>query len=236
MDGWLERAVGPRAPGLTLVWLEVLVGLALVATVLHFRRAKGTPGELRAVRTYFAAWAVLLLGVPAATVALTAPEPLAVFAACGWTLGRTGLGLPLLLAGLPVAAGLAVLSSRDASMRTMYPLAREALRDTRTFIGYELSYAFFYYLPWESVFRGVLFLPLVPAIGLWPALALQAALSTLLHLGHPLPEVLAAGGGGLALGLLAYVTGSFLYPLILHATAGIVNDTSIFLARKRARA
>jgi membrane protease YdiL (CAAX protease family) len=235
MAGWLERAAGPHGPALALVWLEVLIGLALVATVLHFRRAKGTPGELRAVRVYFAAWAVLLLGVPAATLALTAAEPLAVFAAAGWTFGRTGLGLPLLLAGLPVAAWLAVLSSRDPAMSSMYPLAREALRDARTFAGYELAYALFYYLPWEWVFRGVLFLPLVPAIGLWPALALQTALSTLLHLGHPLPEVLAAAGAGLAFGLVAYGTGSFLYPLVLHATAGIVNDTSVFVARKRAR-
>jgi membrane protease YdiL (CAAX protease family) len=235
MGGWIERAVGPAGPTLALVWLEVLAGLILVATVLHFRRAKGTPGELRAVRVYFAAWAVLLLGVPTATIALKAAKPLAIFAAAGWTPGRAGLGLAITLITLPVAAGLAVLSSRDPAMRTMYPLAKAVLADGRAFAVYEASYFFLYYLPWESVFRGVLFLPLVPAIGLVPALVLQTALSTLLHLGHPLPEVLAAAVAGLAFGLIAYATGSFLYPLVIHATAGIANDTSIFLDRRRGR-
>jgi len=235
MAGWLERAAGPGGLSLVLVWLEVLAGLALVGTVLHFRRAKGTPGELRAVRAYFAAWAALLLGVPAATIALTAPDPLALFAAAGWTPGRAGLGLAIALLGLPVSTVLAVLSSRDPAMRSMYPLAKEVLADGRAFAAYEVSYFFLYYLPWESVFRGVLFLPLVPVIGLGPALLLQASLSTLLHLGHPLPEILAAAGAGLAFGLIAYMTGSFLYPLVLHAAAGIVNDTSIFLDRRRGR-
>jgi membrane protease YdiL (CAAX protease family) len=235
MAGWLERVAGPGGLSLALVWLEVLAGLGLVGTVLHFRRAKGTAGELRAVRIYFAAWAVLLLAVPAATIALTSAKPLALFAAAGWTPGRAGLGLAIALVGLPVTAVLAVLSSRDPAMRTMYPLAKAVLADGRTFAAYEASYFFMYYLPWESVFRGVLFLPLVPAIGLVPALVLQTALSTLLHLGHPLPEILAAAGAGLAFGLMAYGTGSFFYPLAIHATAGIVNDTSIFLGRRRRR-
>jgi len=110
------------------------------------------------------------------------------------------------------------------------------LTDGRTFAAYELSYLFLYYLPWESVFRGVLFLPLVPAIGLLPALALQTIVSTFLHIGHPDPEVLAAAAAGLAFGLIAYYTGSFLYPLVIHATSGIALDTFIFLRRRRGRA
>jgi membrane protease YdiL (CAAX protease family) len=235
MAGWLERAAGPGGLSLALVWLEVLAGLILVGTVLHFRRAKGTAGELKAVRTYFAAWAVLLLAVPAITIALTSAKPLALFAAAGWTPGRAGLGLTIAILGLPVAAVLAVLSSRDPDMRRMYPLAKAVLADGRTFAAYEVCYFFMYYLPWESVFRGVLFLPLVPVIGLVPALVLQAAVSTLLHLGHPWPEFLAAAVAGLAFGLIAYATGSFFYPLVLHAAAGIVNDTSIFLDRRRGR-
>ena len=233
MAGWLEQAAGPGGVRLDLVYLEIAVGLALVATVLHFRRRKGTPGELKAVRTYFAAWAVLLLGGPCAIIALTAARPLDAFASFGWTFGRVGLGLGLILVGLPVALRLGFLSSRDAAMRTMYPLARAAFADVPTLVRYELAYFFLYYLPWESVFRGVLLLPLVPAIGLVPALAVQTVLTTLLHLGHPGPEIRAAAGAGLALGLVAYFTGSFVYPLIIHSASGISLDIFSFVRDRR---
>ena len=81
----------------------------------------------------------------------------------------------------------------------------------------------------------ILLLPLVPALGLAPALFLQTVLSTLLHIGHPLPEIVAAAGAGLAFGLIAYGTGSFFYPFVLHAAAGIADDTFIFLGRRRGR-
>jgi membrane protease YdiL (CAAX protease family) len=115
----------------------------------------------------------------------------------------------------------------------MYPFAKAACASARTFAGYELASLFLYYLPWESVFRGVLFLPLVPAIGLIPALAIQTVVSTLLHFGHPNTEVFAAAGAGLLFGAIAYATGSFLYPLILHAATGIATDTFIFLRHDR---
>lgn len=235
MAGWLERAAGPGGFRPDLVYLEIAVGLVLVATVLHFRRRKGTPGELKAVRTYFAAWAVLLLAVPGATIALTAVRPLEAFASCGWTFGRVGLGVVCALVGLPIALRLGLLSSRDAAMRTMYPLARAAFADVPSFVRYELAYFFLYYLPWESVFRGVLFLPLVPAIGLLPALAVQTGLTTLLHAGHPGAEVRAAAGAGLSLGLVAYFTGSFVYPLIVHAASGISLDIFSFVRERRTR-
>ncbi len=115
----------------------------------------------------------------------------------------------------------------------MYPFAKAACAGARTFAGYELTYLFLYYLPWESVFRGVLFLPLIPIVGLIPALAVQTAISTLLHIGHPDAEVYAAAGAGLVFGLIAYATGSFLYTFILHAATGIATDTFLFLGRRR---
>jgi membrane protease YdiL (CAAX protease family) len=234
--GWLERASGPVG-SLAPVYLELVVALALLATVLHFRRRRETPAmEIKAVRAYFAACASLLLVLPWLIVFLTEAHPLEILVSFGWTLGKAGLGAVLTLTFLPVAVWLGYLSSRNTDMRRMYPLAKAALTDGRTFAAYELSYLFLYYLPWESVFRGVLFLPLVPAIGLLPALALQTIVSTFLHIGHPDPEVLAAAAAGLAFGLIAYYTGSFLYPLVIHATSGIALDTFIFLRRRRGRA
>lgn len=233
MAGWLERAAGPGGPILALVYAEIAIGLALLISVLHFRRLRLKRDELRAVRLYFTAFFALLLALPCFSVILAAGRPLQTLASFGWSLGRTGLGAPLTLAGLGLAVLAGSIGSRDPEMRKMYPFAKAACADVRTFAAYELSYVVLYYLPWESVFRGALFLPLVPAIGLVPALAVQTVLSTLLHAGHPDREIFAAAAAGPALGLIAHATGSFVYPFVIHAAAGIATDTFLFRRARR---
>jgi membrane protease YdiL (CAAX protease family) len=189
--------------------------------------------ERAAVRRYFVAFFVLLLALPCGVAILASPRPGETLEAIGWTFGRKELGLILTLAGLPLAVLSGFLGSRDRNLRRFYPLAKAAFANARTFAGYEISYVILYYLPYEFVFRGVLFLPLVPAIGLAPALAVQVTASTLLHIGHPASEVIAAIVGGLVFGLIAYFTGSFFYTLVLHAITGISTDTFLFLRRRR---
>jgi len=232
--GWLERAAGPGGPSMALIYLELAVAFTLLTTVLHFRRHRETSLELKAVRRYFLAFFSLVLVLPIAIILLTAARPLETLSSFGWTFGRAGLGAALTLAGLPVAILAGFIGSRNPALQKMYPFAKAACADGPKFAGYELSYLVLYYLPWESAFRGVLFLPLVPAIGLVPALALQTTVSTLLHIGHPHSEVIAAAGAGVAFGLIAYFTGSFFCPLVLHASTGIVTDTLLFLRRRKA--
>ena len=233
MGGWIERAAGPGGPALALSGLGLVLAFTLLTTVLHFRRLRERMEELQAVRLYFLAFFLLLLALPCLIILLTPGRPLETLAACGWSFGRAGLGAALALAGLPLAILAGFIGSRDRSMQKMYPFAKAACADARTFAGYELSYFAYYYLPWESVFRGLLFLPLAPAIGLVPALAVQTIISTLLHIGHPDSEVFAAAGAGLVFGLVAYVTGSFFYPLVLHAATGISTDTFLFVRRRK---
>ncbi len=236
MADWLERAAGPGGITLSLVYLELVLAVTLLTSVLHFRRLKETRGELGAVRAYFLAVFGLFLVLPGALTFLTSARPLETLAGFGWTLGRFGLGLKLTLALLPLAGLSALSGSRDPGLRRMYPLAKEACSGTARFAGYEASYVLFYYLPWESVFRGVLFFPLVPAIGLIPALAVQTAGATLMHIGHPDKEVFAAAVSGPCFGLVAYITGSFFYPLVLHAAAGVVTDSLACRRLRRERA
>jgi membrane protease YdiL (CAAX protease family) len=233
--GWFERAAGPGGPVLAIVYLEIGLALSLLITVLNFRSLRKTHDEIKAVRMYFLAFFVLLLVLPAALTLLAAERPWETFSSFGWTFGRAGLGAALTLAALPLALLAGFIGSRDPELQKMYPFAKAACADARTFAGYELSYLTLYYLPWESVFRGVLFLPLIPAIGLVPALALQTIVSTLLHIGHPDSEIFAAAAAGLVFGLIAYYTGSFFYPLVLHASTGIATDTFIFSRRRKAR-
>jgi membrane protease YdiL (CAAX protease family) len=233
MATWLDRAAGPGGLPLAFVYLELILALTLLATGLHFRALRKMRDELAAVRVYFLAFFILLLAVPCFLVFLTSSGPWAVLASFGWTFGRAGLGFALAGAGLPLAVLAGVIGSRDPEMQKMYPFAKAAGGSVRIFVGYELSYLFLYYLPWEFVFRGVLFLPLVPAVGLVPALAIQTVISTLLHIGHPDTEIFAAAGAGLVFGAIAYATGSFLYTFILHAATGIATDTFLFLRRRR---
>ena len=234
MANWFEKAAGPSVP-LALVYLELAISLTFLATVVHFRSLRRTRDELAAVRLYFIAFFALLLAVPCFIVFLTSSGPWPALASFGWTFGRTGLGFALAGAGLPLAVLAGFIGSHDPQMIKMYPFAKAACADARTFAGYELSYLFLYYLPWEFVFRGVLFLPLVPVLGLLPALAIQTAISTLLHIGHPDTEVFAAAVAGLVFGAIAYATGSFLYTFILHAATGIATDTFLFLRRGSGR-
>lgn len=233
MAAWLERAIGPGGFSLALVYLELVIALTLLKTSLHFRALRKTRDEFAAVRSYFLAFFVLLLAVPCLLTALASSEPGATLASFGWTFGRAGRGLMMTAIGLPLAVLAGFIASRNPEMQKMYPFAKAACANARTFAGYELAYLLLYYLPWESVFRGVLFLPLVPAVGFFPALAIQTVVSTLLHIGHPDTEVFAAAGAGLLFGAIAYATGSFLYPLILHAATGIATDTFLFLRRGR---
>ena len=233
MATWLERAAGPGGLPLALVYLELILALTLLTTGLHFRALRKTRDELTAVRGYFLAFFILLLAVPCLLIVWTASEPRTMLASFGWTFGRAGRGFALAAIGLPVAILAGFIGSRDPEMRKKYPFAKAACANARTFAGYELTYLFLYYLPWEFVFRGVLFLPLVPTVGLIPALAVQTAISTLLHIGHPDAEVFAAAGAGLVFGLIAWATGSFFYTFILHAATGIATDTFLFLGRRR---
>jgi len=230
--GWLENGAGLTGP-LRLIYPELALAFTLLVTVLHFRGLRRTRGELAAVRLYFVSFFALALAAPLLIAALTAPDLRAALAGWGWTFGRAGRGLALTAVGLPLAVLSGFIGSRDPEMRKTYPFAKGACAGVRTFVGYELSYILLYYVSWESVFRGVLFLPLVPVLGLIPALAVQTTVSTLLHIGHPDTEVFAAAAAGVVFGLVAWATGSFLYPLVLHAATGVATDTFLFLRRDR---
>lgn len=234
MSAWLEKSAGPDLP-LALVYLELALALTLLATVLHFRHARKARAELAAVRLYFASFFGLGLLAPGLIVALTSAEPLALLASWGWTFGQSGPGLMIVAAGLPLAVLASAVGSRDPEMIRMYPFAKDAYSSMRTFLVYQASYVLLYYLPWEFIFRGVLFLPLVPAIGLLPALAVQTLISTLFHIGHPDSEVFAAAGAGLLFGAIAWLTGSFFYTFVLHAAAGVATDTFLYRRRRSER-
>ncbi|MCX6556432.1 MAG: CPBP family intramembrane metalloprotease [Candidatus Aminicenantes bacterium] len=224
-------------PGLTRALLYPYLALAftLMATVFHHRRLRRHRDELNAVLLYFAAFFLFFLAAPVALIMLTAADPAAFLRSLGLTLGRSGRGLALSAAAVPVCLVAAFIGSRDPAMREQYPFAKTACRTPAVFAAYEAAYLVFYYLPWEFLYRGLLFLALLPTLGLAPALALQAIISTLHHFGHPDSEIWAACGSSFIFGLVAWMTGSFLYTVFIHALVGIANDTFLYRRWHRTR-
>jgi membrane protease YdiL (CAAX protease family) len=218
-----------------LLYPYLAVAFTLMVTVFHHRRLRRRRDELNAVLLYFAAFFLFFLAVPVILIVLSAADPAVFLQALGLTIGRSGRGLAFAAAAVPVCLVAAFIGSRDPAMREQYPFAKAACRTPATFAAYEAAYLIFYYLPWEFLYRGLLFLALLPALGLAPALALQAIISTLHHFGHPDTEIWAACGSSFIFGLVAWMTGSFLYTVFIHALVGIANDTFLYRRWHRPR-
>ena len=186
------------------------------------------------MRLYFLACFALLLAPPCLIILVTAARPLEALASFGWTFGRAGLGAALTLCGLPLAILAGFIGSRDPALQKMYPFAKTACADRRAFAGYELSTSSSITCrgnPSSGVSSSC---PSSPAIGLIPALAVQTVISTLLHIGHPDSGDLRGRRGRIGLRPDRVFTGSFVYPLILHASAGVSTDTFLFLRSRKA--
>lgn len=197
-------------------------------TLLHYRRLLRKQDDFRAFLVYFFTFFFLFLVIPGVIILVFSPEPLLFLREAGLSLGRAGRGGVILIAGIPLAVLSGHIGSRDERLRRFYPFSKTACRSARAFIAFETAYVLLYYVTWEFLYRGILLFPLIPAVGLAPAIAVQTAVSTLHHLGHPPSEIFAALAAGIIFGLIAYFTGSFVYTLVLHAVTGVSTDTFIY--------
>lgn len=79
-------------------------------------------------------------------------------------------------------------------------------------------------LGYEYLFRGLLFFPALEIMGLWPAIGLNIALYSLVHIPKGIQEVLGALPFGVILCLAAYDTGSFWIAFIAHGAQAVINE------------
>lgn len=219
----------------TLLYPYLALAFTLMVTVFHHRRLRRRHNELAAFLLYFVFFFLFFMALPVALILLSAADPAAFLRSLGLTVGRSGRGLVLAAAAVPVCFLAAIVGSRDPAMREQYPFAKAACRTPGVFAAYEAAYLVLYYLPWEFLYRGLLFLALLPVLGLAPALALQAIISTIHHFGHPDTEIWAALAAGFIFGLVAFFTGSFLYTVFIHALVGIANDSLLYWRWHRPR-
>jgi membrane protease YdiL (CAAX protease family) len=230
--GGLRRLLEPLERASWRELASVFGGLALTTVYLYqghasfFARELGAPftgspyAEWLARGWQFGAAFVLLGLLPALWLRLGQRRPLA---DGGLRIGDWRAGLAL--AGV-AAAALAVplyLNAGSPEFQAEYPLAKIAGRSAATFALYEATYLV-YYLGWEFFFRGFWQLGLERALGAVGAMALQSGVSTVMHIGKPEGETLAAIVAGAGFGLIALRTRSVLYPILIHWYVGVATD------------
>ena len=201
---------------------------ALLFSFLHYRNLLRKLDDLRAFMVYFAAVFSLFLIIPCLIVLLFSPDAALFLKGAGVSLGNWKKGLLISAPGAPIAILSGFIGSRDSEISRFYPFSKTACRGPETFLAFEAAYLLLYYVAWEFLYRGILFFPLIPAVGLIPALSIQTIISTLHHCGHPRSEIFAALAAGYIFGLIAYSTGSLVYPIFLHALTGISTDLFIY--------
>jgi membrane protease YdiL (CAAX protease family) len=69
---------------------------------------------------------------------------------------------------------------------------------------------------WEFMWRGFVLFGLAQVLGPGPAIWLQAVPFAFMHLGKPEIEAITTIFGGAAFGFVAWQSGSFLYPFLIH--------------------
>ena len=128
----------------------------------------------------------------------------------GFQLGNWRAGLLWTIAG---CAGMAVVLwfvARTPSMQSYY----EAKAPENT--AYLIYITAVDLLGWEFIWRGFLLFGMAAVLGPGPAIWLQAVPFAFMHLGKPEIETITTIFGGAALGFVAWQSGSFLYPFLIH--------------------
>jgi membrane protease YdiL (CAAX protease family) len=109
-----------------------------------------------------------------------------------------------------------------------YPLWKSAGESVGNYLLW-ISLYLFYYVGWEFFFRGFMQFALVGRLAPFYIIMIQTLPSTIIHIGKPEGETMAAIAGGLIFGAVALRTRSILYPLLVHWYLGALTELFCFL-------
>jgi membrane protease YdiL (CAAX protease family) len=103
--------------------------------------------------------------------------------------------------------------------------------------GWNLSIVFINMISWslylmayEFLFRGILLFGLIKPFGIWPAIAINVALYSLVHFPKGIRETLGAIPLGFVLSILTVQTGTIWIAIIVHIGMALSNDYFSFKA------
>ncbi|MFN2187340.1 MAG: lysostaphin resistance A-like protein [Candidatus Promineifilaceae bacterium] len=128
----------------------------------------------------------------------------------GFTLGNWRVGLKWTVIGCVAMAIILLVIARIPSMQKFYAAKAP---DNPLYLIYINAVDLF---GWEFMWRGFMLFGLAAVLGPGPAIFLQAVPFAFMHLNKPEIEALTTIFGGAAFGYVAWQSGSFLYPFLIH--------------------
>ena len=120
---------------------------------------------------------------------------------------------------------LAFLSAKKPSHQANYPQIREKNWTRSLVLKNSLGWSA-YLLGYEFLFRGILLFPLVDALGVWPAVAINTAMYSATHIPKGLDETIGAAFLGVVLCLITLMTGTLWVAIVVHITMALTNSFS----------
>jgi uncharacterized protein len=148
----------------------------------------------------------------------------------GLQLGDWRFGLKAFLILAPIFVLASFSSINKPSFLAEYPLFKGASASPGVFLSHALAYLFFY-IGWETYFRGFMQFGLRQSMGDWQSILVQTVASCLLHIGKPAGEIYASIIGGLVWGIIAFRARSILFIILLHWLLGVSLDFFICYVR-----
>lgn len=121
-----------------------------------------------------------------------------------------------------VVVPLVYFSAQKPKNLVNYPQIRSK-KWTRRMLYMNLLGWFLYLFGYEFLFRGVLLIPLVETLGVWPAIAINIALYSATHIPKGLDETIGAIPLGLVLCLLTLATGTIWIAFLVHVVMAWTN-------------
>ena len=128
-----------------------------------------------------------------------------------WTIGLSILVVPLVY-----------FSARNPKNLVNYPQIRAKTWTKKTIFINALGW-FLYLFGYEFLFRGVLLIPLIDPLGMWPAIAINIALYSATHIPKGLDETIGAIPLGFVLCLLTISSGTIWIAFIVHVVMAWTN-------------
>lgn len=215
----LARSLARLFPsGQDSLWFTLLASLLLSVLWWDFG-SPSLPGLQPALSAV--AWTVLLL--------LLVPLVLALFSglkarSIGLSRGDAKFGTRITVLAAPLVLLVAWLATADPAIRAVYPWTGPGVADSGWLLLVWAGTYALYYLAYEFFFRGYLQGTVERYWGPVPAIWLQTAVTSLVHLGKPFPELLAAIPAGLLFGVVAHRSRSVLWPFLIHLLLGLSTD------------
>lgn len=147
----------------------------------------------------------------------------------GWNFGNMDLVWRWFLVASVIILPLGFLGARGQANLSMYPQMRVQEWSPKLLLWSSLTWML-YLLGYETLFRGILFFPVLDHFGLIPAIALNVSIYSLAHIPKGRRETIGAIPAGIIFCMGSYYTGNIWFPFLAHSLMALSNEWfSIYL-------